>query len=191
MKRPSSVDVYDFDHTIYDGDCSLDFYFYCIKRKPSLLRFLLGQAWHALLFALKIEKRTDFKSHFFAFLGSLGSTEKYVADFWNSRMNKIKPWYRGIDHSRDVIISASPEFLLRPAARELGVYELIATKMDPATGVISGKNCRGEEKVVRYKEIFGDSPVEKAYGDSEADRPIMSLAREAFLVKGNEITSWS
>ena len=38
------IDVYDFDGTIYDGDSTVDFWLYCLRRKPSLLRFLPHQA---------------------------------------------------------------------------------------------------------------------------------------------------
>ena len=41
MKNTLVALVYDFDETIYDGDSTVDFYKYCVKRKPSLL-LLLG-----------------------------------------------------------------------------------------------------------------------------------------------------
>lgn len=28
-----NFNVYDFDHTIYDGDCTVDFYLFCMKKK--------------------------------------------------------------------------------------------------------------------------------------------------------------
>ena len=42
------MNVFDFDNTIYDGECSLDFFKYCIKRKPSLAKYLPRTASMAL-----------------------------------------------------------------------------------------------------------------------------------------------
>ena len=42
------IDVYDFDGTIYDGDSTVDFSLFCLRRHPALLtalpRFLLSAA---------------------------------------------------------------------------------------------------------------------------------------------------
>ena len=48
------MNVYDFDGTIYDGDSSIDFYLFCIKRKPSILfRSIIKQLSGAILYAIK------------------------------------------------------------------------------------------------------------------------------------------
>ena len=36
------VNVYDFDHTVYAGDSSVEFYLFCVKKQPDILRFF---AW--------------------------------------------------------------------------------------------------------------------------------------------------
>ena len=59
----------------------------------------------------------------------------------------------------------------------------MATGMDPRTGILTTPNCRGKEKVRRYRELFGDEPVEKFYSDSLSDLPMMELAERGFLVK--------
>lgn len=38
------MNVYDFDGTIYDGDSSVDFFLYALKRMPSLIRYAPRQA---------------------------------------------------------------------------------------------------------------------------------------------------
>lgn len=139
MKKTSqTINVYDFDHTIYDGDASLDFYLFSVRRKPTLLGYLPFQLWHALLFIFGTEDRTIFKGNFFCFLRGIDS-EKYVHDFWDGHFEKIKDWYLHADHQQDVIISASPEFLLKPAFERVKAHTLIATRMNPKTGIITGK----------------------------------------------------
>jgi hypothetical protein len=34
------MNVYDFDNTIYDGESALDFFWFCLKKKPTLLKVL-------------------------------------------------------------------------------------------------------------------------------------------------------
>lgn len=194
MAKPSTrlstkFDIYDFDHTIYDGDCSIDFYFFCVRKKPTLLAYMPYQLWHYALFVLRLESRTKFKNSFFIFLRSLNDTNKYVEEFWSAHFKKIKTWYKGSDHTKDIIISASPEFLVEPASHRLKVHLLIATRMDPKSGIVDGENCRGEEKVVRLKKALGKPQIRKAYTDSLSDMPILALAKERYIVKGDEVMS--
>ena len=187
-KSVTSVNLYDFDHTIYDGDATLDFYVFCLKRNPLLLRFLPGQVWHTAMFALRLESRTAYKGHFFAFLRGLANPNQTVGLFWDRHYYKIQSWYLKTDRSRDVIVSSSPEFLLSEASRRLGALALIATQMDAHTGLITGQNCRGAAKVERFREQFADAQVENAYSDHMSDLPLLKLAKNPYLVKGNVIT---
>lgn len=87
--------------------------------------------------------------------------------------------------ARLVIVTASPETLVAPFARGLGADALIATRLvfdaeDRVTGALDGANCRGPEKVVRLRQVFGpDVRLEAAYGDSDGDREMLKLADEA------------
>ena len=47
------MNVYDFDGTIYDGDSTVDFYVFALKKKPSLISYGPKQAWGFLLYLLK------------------------------------------------------------------------------------------------------------------------------------------
>ena len=42
------MNVYDFDGTLYDGDCMVDLYKYCLKRRPYILVVFPSQfrAWY-------------------------------------------------------------------------------------------------------------------------------------------------
>jgi len=185
---PLEFNIYDFDHTLYDGDCSIDFYFFCITRQPSLLRYIPIQALHLALFLLKIESRTSFKSNFFVYLRGIKDIDSMVALFWKRSVLKLKSWYRATNYQEGVIISASPKFLLQPALSELGINALIATDMDTRRGTIKGENCYGEEKVRRFRKQFPQAIVREAYSDSEVDAPMLRLAEKQYRVKGETVT---
>ena len=69
------MNVYDFDKTIYDGDASLDFWKYSVKRQPLLVFYLPYQVFSAILFKSKLISRKQFKERFFSFLKSVHSLD--------------------------------------------------------------------------------------------------------------------
>lgn len=181
------MNAYDFDGTIYDGDSSVDLWLFCIRKKPSVfLKCLPKLAGGAALYALKRIPKERWKEHFFSFLNDMPADKELVADFWEEHYRKIKPWYLEQKKDSDLVISASPVFLLRPVCRRLGV-SLIATEVDPATGRISGRNCSGEEKVRRFRREYPGSPVEAFYTDSYKDTPMAMIAEKSFFVRKNTI----
>ena len=139
------MNVYDFDGTIYEGDSTVDFYMYSLWVKPSLIRYLPKQVAGLLLYNLHIITKTQFKEYFFCFLRGF-DRRSVVLDFWDKRRGKIGMWYLSKQKPNDVIISASPEFLLKPICEQLGIRILIASKVSPKTGEFTGKNCYGGGK---------------------------------------------
>lgn len=182
--------VYDFDDTILDGDSTKAFYLFCLSKKPSLLRFLPRQGWAFFRYWAKRIEKTHLKEIFFSFLQGIDYPDQMVEQFWEQHKNKIFPWYLAQMEGDDVIISASPEFLLAPICQKLRVGTLLASQIDPRTGKALGKNCLGPEKVVRFKEAFGNTPVSEFYSDSLSDTPMAALAERAFLVKKGSIKPW-
>ena len=65
--------AYDFDKTIYKSDSTMDFYFFCIKKQPSILLGLPANLAYSFLYCLKIYSKTAFKEKFFRFLRHLDS----------------------------------------------------------------------------------------------------------------------
>lgn len=89
----------------------------------------------------------------------------------------------------DLIISASPDFLILPICKRLNVRG-IASKVNPQTGELLGPNCRGEEKVKRFNEVYPNETIDDFYSDSLSDLPLASIAHHAYLVKNQKICSW-
>lgn len=183
------MNVYDFDKTIYAGDSTIDFYWFSLKRKPSLIRYLPTQLWGALLyFGGRIDK-TRFKEKFFCFVKSV-DCQQFVDAFWTKNKNKMAAWYIAQQQPDDVIISASPAFLLQPICHQLGIAHLIASEVDPKNGKFMSDNCYGAMKVTRFTEKFGDGCIENFYSDSLSDSPMAQLANHSFLIVKGNVTDW-
>ena len=186
------VNVYDFDKTIYDGDSTAHFYFYCVRRFPSVLFWLPYQGFSFLLYVLGVYKKTQFKERFYRFFRRVKDIETVVEQFWNEKQGGIKAWYLAGRKEDDVIISASPEFLLRPICNRLGIRHLIASRVDARSGAYDGQNCYGEEKALRFRAEFPDGVIDNFYSDSLSDAPLAHLATEqAYLVAGETLLEWN
>lgn len=183
------MNVYDFDHTIYPGDSTLDFWKFCLRRHPAALCALPGAVLFGGLFKLKLTSRERFKEQFYRFLRHVPEVETEVSVFWEENRAKIYPWYLAQRREDDLIISASPEFLILPVCRLLGVRGM-ASPVSPETGELLGPNCRGEEKAVRLGRAYLDTPVEAFYSDSRSDAPLARLAKRAYLVEAGTPASW-
>lgn len=183
------MNVYDFDGTIYQGDSSVDFYLFMLRKSPLLIRYLPIQAGGMLLYLLGIWDKTRCKQAFFRFLRGTDAAE-YLETFWTGREDRIAAWYKEQKQESDVIISASPAFLLRPILRKLGVQGLIASQVDEKSGVFLSPNCRGAEKARRFLAAFPHSPIDCFYSDNQSDKPIAQLADKAYLVDRGKISPW-
>lgn len=180
------MNVYDFDGTIYNGDSSIRFYMYCIKKKPVVICCLPMQIIGLIRYIFKIDTIEQFKSKYFSFF-RLIDVNLYAHAFWQKERYRIKSWYLIQKNSNDVIISASPEVLLKPICMELNV-QLIGTKVGNSGRLLS-KNCKGRNKVEFFYSKYSEK-IDKFYSDSMSDIFLAKIAKEAYFVKKNTITKW-
>ena len=185
------MNVYDFDNTILHGDSTARFCAYCLRRYPAIWADLPGQAANALLFGLKLRKKQVFKQRLLSFLQRIDDVDAAVDGFWKLNFKRIKSFYGETHRPDDVVISASPEFLIAPACARLGIQSVMGSPVDKHTGTFSGPNCHGEEKVRRFRAVFPDAQIDDFYSDSHSDDPLAHLAKRAILVKGDCLLPWN
>ena len=186
------MNVFDFDNTIYDGESTLDMFFFYIARKPWLIKHL-----PTVLKAFARYKKGDV---------SLNEViERYVplvekdalkvfdfendpVVFWDKHMKKIKPLYNELRSDDDLIITASPDFSIEEICKRLNIKRFLASRVNRKTGKIEFANIR-QNKINAFTENYSGETIEKFYTDSpENDAPLIALAKEAYLVKGNRVT---
>jgi len=186
------MNCYDFDQTIFFPDSSYCFVMYCLRRWPrTVLRAFPGTVLAGLKKLLGLGDTQALKEQVFSFLPYLDDVDGIVEAFWEANYEAgIAAWYLRQRRDDDLILSASPEFLLKPAAEKLGV-RLIATRMDRHTGRIIGKNCHDYEKVTRFYRDFPDQKPDAFYSDSLSDSPMARISRKAYLVRDRDtLESW-
>ena len=184
----TKINLYDFDKTIYDGDSTADFMMFLIKRHPVCLIKVFRIVISVILKELHVINKTKMKEQFYSMFKLVPDIDKDLKDFWKSHDNKIKKYYLDKDHSNDIVISASPEFLLEPICKKLKVKDMMASRVDKKTGKYDGINCHDTEKVRRLNEKYKNYTVMESYSDSiKSDYPILELAEKAYQVKGDEL----
>lgn len=184
------MNAYDFDKTIYDGDSTVNFYFFCLKKQPQILKQLPRLTYNALKFLFHTINKTQFKEQFYKFLLHIDNVDGMINEFWDINIKKIKKFYIENQKDDDVIISASPYFLLKPICDRLGIKNLIASEVDKHTGKYTGLNCYGREKVERFKKLFDVKEIDEFYSDSYSDSPLACLAKKAYIVKKDKLSNW-
>lgn len=182
------IDIYDFDKTVLPFDSGSTFAFYCFLRHPYLLLLTPYYLVDVILWLTHIISLDTFKRHIFCFIAFI-NLEKNVKKFWDRHEKDFYDFARKENREREsVVISASPDFLLEEAQKRLGFEHLICTRHSRKTGTLLYKNCRNEEKVRRFHEMFKDGEVEvvTVYSDSVSnDGPIFSLGQNCVHVHSN------
>ena len=183
-----TMDVYDFDGTLYRGDSTRDFLLWCARRYPRVALTLprTGVAAAACL-GLHVIDKTRFKGALYRFLRAVPDVDLEVQRFWQANEWRISGPCR--PQPGDLVISAGPEFLLRDVCARRGLA-LIASQVDPHTGRTLGPNCSNEEKVARFQAAYPDAEIDRFYSDSRNDDPLAHMAKHAFLVKDGRLEPW-
>lgn len=186
------MNVYDFDKTIFYPDSSVTFVKWESRRHPLyLLVCIPGMLFYGALFKLGLIPKKHFKESLFCIIRAVPDIDADVKQFWDEHEGQICRWYLEQRCDDDLIISASPEFLVREMTDRLGI-SLLGTPMDKHTARIIGENCFGAEKVRRFYEHCPDGVIAEFYSDSLSDSPLAKIAENAFLIvdKGQTPVPW-
>ena len=174
---------YDFDDTILKGNCWRRFYFYCLVRFPYIALLLIVQSFFALCYLLHLVDNRKFSSVMSWFLVFVPNKKKHVEKFWDKNQKHIKKWYLDQRQDDDVVISASPRFLVEPMCKRLGI-KCIASEMNINNGAYTGPYYYGPMKVYGYNLHCPNAPFKTYYSDSFTDSPMWQVVEEGWLVDG-------
>ncbi len=190
IKRLMKFDLYDFDKTIYPHDSESVFLFYCILHRPYLIILAPWLLFNLLLFFFGFGDK--FKGRCFSFLPFING-EKMAEKFWKKEQKHIYPAFSEAKHERPIVIcSASPEFFLKPICEKYNIHTLIATRMNPKTGSIYGRNCKDKQKPLRLAEALPEAEFINVYSDNiKSDIHIFELGEKCFHAQKGIYTEMS
>ncbi|PCJ20675.1 MAG: HAD-IB family hydrolase [Candidatus Cloacimonadota bacterium] len=189
------IAFFDFDGTITNAD---SFFRFVIFATPWSVLILKGIRLlpMLILYKLKLISNHKAKAKALRVLFKGVSEEKmkgFGKEFYDKRvpsllkksaLDKMK-WHKDEGHTV-YLVSASVNYWLEEFTKvqEIG---LICTTMEVQNGVMTGeqssKNCYGEEKVRRIKEVVNLSDYEYsyAYGDTRGDKEMLEMVDEDYF----------
>ena len=193
----SRLVLFDFEGTLSNRDSLFDFlrfissatgfYAKLLRCLPNLLAFKLGLISNQkakeklLLVFLKGKSKAEIE-----LFGKQYSEQRIPLILRPGALECVLEYLAQGD--KVVIISASPELWLYEWCQLIGV-ELLGTRLEfddlGYTGKFLGKNCYGDEKVVRLKGFIAPKSLDDfsrilAYGDSAGDKAMFACAHEIF-----------
>lgn len=186
------MNVYDFDETVLKGDSEDYFYKYVFKRYPESYKYKDDF----------VNKRNEYKSGLISseemydfcygiILNYVNDLDSFLEEFWDEHQKYIKEWYLKQHKDDDVVISATPRFILVPIMKRLNIKYLIASELDVKTKKTIGKLCYRNQKVIRFNELYPNVIPDKFYSDSDSDVYMAKIAKEAFKVLDDKILPWN
>ena len=190
--------VFDFDHTLYDGDSG-----------SHLFRWLITRSWWRMLLALLVAPAAGPMIAFlptrragisaFVWVGTIGLhrrrdldelIDRYVDGHVDALKTRLLPVALDVLRAhrergdRVVVATGAPPELAR-AILAFAAHQdvpVIGTVVGPRFGAVGAKrHCHHEQKVRMLRE-HGYAEVDVAYSDSAADMPLLRLAASPVVV---------
>ncbi|MGA9659736.1 MAG: HAD-IB family hydrolase [Asticcacaulis sp.] len=188
---PKKIIAFDFDGTLTFKDSFIAF---LVATKGQLqIASTLGLNPSLLLGYLKTRDRGALKAHILhRLLGDITQRElevlinAFVTKTGKSlfRPDAFAEWEQHNQPDRlRVIVTASPEILVRPFGKLIGADRVIGSRLKFSADHIllpelDGLNCRGEEKMCRLRSVFGEKfDLDSAYGDTRGDKEMLAAAK--------------
>jgi phosphatidylglycerophosphatase C len=191
--------VFDFDGTLYKGDCTVDFYRFILTQDPAkiiLLPFMVVCYFLWLIGAMSTQK---FKQLFLSYLNGFttkqldGLIEKYWStktDFdFDQTLVKVLQQHQ-LNGVATIVITASPRILVGPLVSGRFNSTCIGTELTCHQNKykLNGPNCKGVHKVQAFVNKYGtDAIILEAYSDNKSDKPLFDKAQHAFVIKQGKV----
>lgn len=186
------MNVYDFDKTICRDDTEEDFFKYELFHRPINFLHTFYYLRADLLYRHHKISEKEWRHRLYRTLTHIKDIDAEVIEFWKKRKHKVLDWYKKAQKKDDVIISATPRFLIEPILIALNIKHYIVSEFDLNTREFIGEINAGEEKVRRFKKEYPNATIDNFYTDSLRDTPLLLLAKNPFIVtKKYQVIPWN
>ncbi|MCQ2795491.1 MAG: haloacid dehalogenase-like hydrolase [Bacilli bacterium] len=176
------MNVYDFDKTICKDDTEQDFFYYELRHRPINWIYIPYFIHANILRKLKIIDEPERRHRIYLTLKHIKDIDQEVIKFWKWRKKKILDWYKAQQKEDDIVVSASPRFLLEPILIALNIKHYVVSEFDVKARRFIGPINVGEEKVRRFMKEYDVNDIDNFYTDSMKDMPMILVSKNAFIV---------
>ncbi|BAV96423.1 haloacid dehalogenase-like hydrolase [Lysobacter enzymogenes] len=199
VREGAPLVVFDFDHTLYDGDSG-----------SHLFAWLIQRSWWRMALALLITplagpmvawlrtRRVGISAY--VWVGTIGmggertlnaAIDRYVAGHTEQIRARLLPIALDVlHHHREqgdqvVVATGAPPELARAILAFVAHEDVpvVGTLVGPRLGALGARrHCHSHMKMTMLREAGFTAPVETAYSDSSADLPLLQAARKPVVV---------
>jgi len=191
--------VFDFDHTLYDGDSGGHLFAWLIRRSwwRRVLALLIAPVF-APLIAFLPTRRVGIGA--FVWAGTVGFhrprdldqlIDRYVLKHTEQIKQRLLPVALEVLHrhrvagDRVVIATGAPPELARAILAFVAHEDVpvVGTQVGPRWGGVGAqRHCHSEMKMTMLREAGYTGPIAMAYSDSSADLPLLKSAQKPVVV---------
>ena len=199
LRADAPLIVFDFDHTLYDGDSGSHLFAWLIKRSwwRMALALLIAPVAGPMVAWLKT-RRVGISA--FVWVGTVGmhragnldaAIDRYVATHKEQIRARLLPIALDVLHQHReqgdqvVIATGAPPELARAILAFVAHEDMpvVGTLVGPRLGALGARrHCHSRMKMTMLREAGFTAPVEMAYSDSSADLPLLQAARHPVVV---------
>ena len=178
--------AFDFDNTIYRGESSIDLAVYMIRNNKKIILYLpmifTNLVKYKLCMIGREEMETILNDFCQAVMEDKDEVPRIIERFWQTHAHKLNERILKLIGPEDIIITAGPDVLINGIRDRLHTDHIISSEVDLNSGRFTYLNFK-DNKVRRYKELYGDTPIDVFYTDSYNDRALMEISDRVYLVK--------
>jgi putative flippase GtrA len=148
------------------------------------------QIWVLLCCLFGAKPQVAFWKAFYAYFEYLPDVNHLASQFWNERrLRRLNHAYLAVRQKGDLILSASPDCLLKPVCQTLNVG-FIGASVDARTGACSFRGCCATEKLHRFRQQFPKEKIEVFWSTRLSDHPVAQEAEQSYIVRGRRVADW-
>lgn len=178
--------AFDFDNTIYRGESSIDLAVYMIRNNKKIILYLpmifTNLVKYKLCMIGREEMETILNDFCQAVMEDKDEVPRIIERFWQTHAHKLNERILKLIGPEDIIITAGPDVLINGIRDRLHTDHIISSEVDLNSGRFTYLNFK-DNKVRRYKELYGNTPIDVFYTDSYNDRALMEISDRVYLVK--------
>lgn len=198
-QEPKTLALFDFDGTLYPHDSFTGFIFYALRKRHIVKRGLQILPWIQAYY-LNLYPAHRMRPKLYASMFKESNAEEILQlaqEYAATLITKLDPalfnqlkQHQQLDHNV-VLVSASVDLYLKPVCRYLNI-DLICSEVEIKAGRMTGfyqtSDCSNEQKKIRILEKYNLENYAEiyAYGNSEEDEEMLSLANYPYLVGKNQ-----